>query len=226
MQEDKEKQIQGLLVNKIKQCLNFDLFSQQADGDQIMSEGRRRPLELVINLNVISTCNGDGNLYCALFSVANDLLLQTWSVEDFGPRIVQNLLWATVVIKTKTKVMIDPKSAHETSLSNNLVLVTAFLPLSQDAFDLFQGPTQIVQQQTQFMQDKIGLAVDKGANFLRTSSQGALPSSIVQLEYQPSVLSLKELKDISDYVKQTLAAKFFSQCLQQQNGTHEYLIRF
>ena len=113
-----------------------------------MSEGPRRPLELLINLNVIQTCNGDGNLYCALFSVANDLLLQSWRIEELGSKIVKSILWATVVIKTKTKVMIDPKSAHETSLSNNLVLVTAFLPLSQDAFDLFQGPTQIMQQQT------------------------------------------------------------------------------
>lgn len=55
----------------------------------------------------------------------------------------------------------------------------------------------------------IQVSVDKGANSLRTTLIGAQPESILQLEYQPCVLSLKEIKDICNYVRDNIAKQFF-----------------
>lgn len=50
-QEDKERQVQGIVSNKIKECLNFDFVKH--DDDQIMESDETRPLELLMSLNVI-----------------------------------------------------------------------------------------------------------------------------------------------------------------------------
>jgi hypothetical protein len=72
IQEEKEKQIEGLLKSKILDCLDFEFRSKQmADGQENL-----KPLEILMSLNVIQDSQCDGNLFCALSSVANDLLLQ------------------------------------------------------------------------------------------------------------------------------------------------------
>jgi hypothetical protein len=54
--------------------------------------------------------------------------------------------------------------------------------------------------------NEIQVTVDKGANFLRSSYDGASSQSIIQLEYQTSSMTFKEIKDLSDYVKKVLAS--------------------
>jgi hypothetical protein len=42
--EDKEKQVQGLIFNKIRQCLNFDIAQKrESEEDQIMQDATFRP---------------------------------------------------------------------------------------------------------------------------------------------------------------------------------------
>lgn len=54
-----------------------------------------------------------------------------------------------------------------------------------------------------------------------------MPSSILQLEYQTCVLSLKEIKDISNYVRDALAVKFFKKLEENaQIDNDEYDIEF
>ena len=54
VQEDKENQVQGIILNKIKECLDFEFADKDKDADQIMQvEHKQRPLELLISLNVI-----------------------------------------------------------------------------------------------------------------------------------------------------------------------------
>lgn len=50
VQEDKEKQVQGMLYNKLRQCLNYNI-RQESDQDQIMDS--IKPLNLILSLNVI-----------------------------------------------------------------------------------------------------------------------------------------------------------------------------
>ena len=54
------------------------------------------------------------------------------------------------------------------------------------------------------------ISIEKGGNILRTNYIGAQPQSVIQLEYQPCVLTLKEIRDISQYVKESLMVKYFS----------------
>ena len=86
--------------------------------------------------------------------------------------------------------MIDPSSIQEASLSNNLVMTSGIAPLNA------------------LTQPKIH--IEKGANILRTNYVGAQPQSVIQLEYQPCVLTLKEMRDISQYVKESLILKYFN----------------
>jgi len=83
IQEEKERQVQGLLQNKIQQCLIINEISQtlyQEDSMQIDSAQalQKTPLQIMMSLNVIQDNEQDGNLLCALSSVASDLLLQIY----------------------------------------------------------------------------------------------------------------------------------------------------
>ena len=52
IQEEKEKQVQGLLRNKISQCINHNL---ESNGMQVDSESvqDKMPLQVLMSLNVI-----------------------------------------------------------------------------------------------------------------------------------------------------------------------------
>jgi hypothetical protein len=83
IQEEKERQVQGLLQNKIQQCLIINEIGQtlyQEDSMQIDSAQalQKTPLQIMMSLNVIQDNEQDGNLLCALSSVASDLLLQIY----------------------------------------------------------------------------------------------------------------------------------------------------
>jgi len=75
---------------------------------------------LTLTLNVIQDTQSDGNLICALISVANDLLIQLSKVE-LPFKIVEKFIWTTTALQTPSKVLIDPRNVSEASLSNNLV---------------------------------------------------------------------------------------------------------
>ena len=187
IQEEKERQVQGLLQNKIQQCLIINEISQtlyQEDSMQIDSAQalQKTPLQIMMSLNVIQDNEQDGNLLCALSSVASDLLLQIHQRFEKGEQLVQKVFWSSIAFKSNSKVVIDPRNLQESSLSNNLLLTTGFSTLP-------------------YRQEQIQLSIDKGSNILRTSYMGAQSQSVMQLEYQNCVLSLKEMQDISQYVK-------------------------
>jgi hypothetical protein len=102
-------------------------------------------------------------------------------------------------------VVIDPSSIQEASLSNNLVLTSGIAPLNS------------------LTQPKI--TIEKGGNILRTNYVGAQPQSVIQLEYQPCVLTLKEIRDISLYVKESLIVKYFN-AVQKSLEKKAYTIHF
>lgn len=58
----------------------------------------------------------------------------------------------------------DPQNIQESSLSNNLLMTTGFKNLKMPS-------------------ENIKIAIDKGANILRTSYGGAQSQSVIQLEY-------------------------------------------
>jgi len=187
IQEEKERQVQGLLQNKIQQCLIINEIGQtlyQEDSMQIDSAQalQKTPLQIMMSLNVIQDNEQDGNLLCALSSVASDLLLQIYQRFEKGEQLVQKVFWSSIAFKSNSKVVIDPRNLQESSLSNNLLLTTGFSTLP-------------------YRQEQIQLSIDKGSNILRTSYMGAQSQSVMQLEYQNCVLSLKEMQDISQYVK-------------------------
>ena len=72
-------------------------------------------------------------------------------------------------MQTNSKVVLDAKSILESSLTNNLVLVTSFLPLNSAGVG---GSNQVSGQH-------LSISVDKGANFLRTSFNGASGQSVI-----------------------------------------------
>lgn len=114
------------------------------------NEESKKPLEILMSLNVIQDSQTDGNMFCALSSVANDLLLQ---VHKNNQNLVKNLFWSTICLKTQTKVVIDPQNLQESSLSNNLVMTTGIASLND-----IQNPKIII---------------DKGSNILRSNYVGA-----------------------------------------------------
>ena len=124
---------------------------------------------------------------------------------------MKQLLFSTIALQTNSKVVIDAKNILESSLTNNLVLVTSFLPLN------YNSPAITAQN--------LSTVIDKGANFLRTSVAGASSQSIIQLEYQPCTLNLKQIRDISEYIKNNVAPKYF-QTLIEKKGKNEYDIHF
>ena len=69
------------------------------------------------------------------------------------------------------------------------------------------------------------IIIEKGSNMLRSNFGGAQPQSVIQLEYQPCVLGLKEIRDISEYVKESLIKKYFSQVTKSLHQT-AYTIHF
>lgn len=77
--------------------------------------------------------------------------------------IVKQLLFSTIALQTNSKVVLDAKNILESSLTNNLVLVTSFLPLNSAAVG---GVTPVSGQ-------NLKISVDKGANLLRTSYGGS-----------------------------------------------------
>ena len=101
-----------------------------------------------------------------------------------------------------SKVIIDPQSQEESSLTNNLVLVTNYFPMKL----YFESKSQRGGEAKPLNLNKIASITDKGSNFLRCSYEGCQAQSMVQLEFQSSTLSIKELKDISGYVKSKVAA--------------------
>ena len=90
------------------------------------SGSEKVPLQIIMSLNVIQDSQQDGNLFCALSSVANDLLLQIHQKYKKGPEMICKLFWSSVALKTSSKVVIDPQNIQESSLSNNLVMTTGF----------------------------------------------------------------------------------------------------
>lgn len=128
---------------------------------QIDSESPNKiPLQIVMSLNVIQDNEQDGNLFCALSSVASDLLLQIYQRYVKGPKLVKKVFWSTIAFKSNSKVVIDPRNLQESSLSNNLLLTTGFMVLP-------------------YREDQIELSIDKGANILRTSYMGAQSQSVI-----------------------------------------------
>ena len=154
------------------------------------------PKEIVISLTVVQDPSKDGNLVCGLLTTASDLLLQL-SEES----AIKRYVFGTTCLKLASKYLVDPWSLDEACLSNNLVLTTCYK--SKDA-------------------DKITATVDKGADSLRFSAGGAQEQSAIQLEYSPATLTMKELRDISEYVRTKLAPTYFSTLLSARS--QEYVI--
>ena len=73
--EDKQGQVTGFITDKIRNCLNQNLRGRGKD-DVDMSEDQFKPLQVNLSLNVIQDDKNEGNMFCALISVANDLLMQ------------------------------------------------------------------------------------------------------------------------------------------------------
>ena len=71
--------------------------------------------------------------------------------------------------------------------------------------------------------EKITATVDKGADSLRFSAEGAQSHSTIQLEYSSASLSLKEMRDMSEYVRTKLAPSYFETLMR---GGQEYVIQF
>jgi len=92
--------------------------------------------------------------------------------------------------------MIDPHDIEQASLSNNLVLTNCYSPLSQ---------------MTSEIKEACLTTVDKGSNSLRMSFEGALQSTTLQLSHEKCVLSLSEISQISQYIRNVL----FKQMLKQ-----------
>ena len=74
--------------------------------------------------------------------------------------------------------------------------------------------------------EKIKIAIDKGANILRTTYSGAQSQSVIQLEYQNCVLSLKEIHDISQYAKEQLIVKYFNELEKCSKESKQYTVDF
>ena len=90
---------------------------------------------------------------------------------------MKQLLFSTIALKTNTKVVIDAKDILESSLTNNIVLVTSYLSFEK----LNQAPLPISNET---LKSYLKVHVDKGANMLRTSFTGPSEQSVVQLENQ------------------------------------------
>ena len=71
--EDKQGQVTGFITDKIRNCLNQNL---RGKDDVDMSEDQFKPLQINLFLNVIQDDKNEGNMFCALISAANDLLMQ------------------------------------------------------------------------------------------------------------------------------------------------------
>jgi hypothetical protein len=67
------------------------------------------------------------------------------------------MIFSTIACKTSSKTLIDPQNSSECSLTNNIVMVSSYLPI----------------QPSNSQQNNIQVSVDKGANSLRTSLVGA-----------------------------------------------------
>ena len=74
-------------------------------------------------------------------------------------------MFSTIAIKTNTKVVIDVKDILESSLSNNIVLVTSYLPFAA----LNQTPLPISNET---IKSYLKVQIDKGSNMLRTTFTG------------------------------------------------------
>lgn len=48
-----------------------------------------------------------------------------------GCKIVKKLLFGTTLMKMNQKVIVDPQSIEESSLTNNLVLVTSYVDVKE-----------------------------------------------------------------------------------------------
>lgn len=73
---------------------------------------------------------------------------------------------------------------EESSLTNNLVLVTSYIPIGE--FFNSRTSDQIGEEGNQVATlnlQKIASTVDKGSNFLRCSYEGCQAQSVVQLEF-------------------------------------------
>lgn len=74
-------------------------------------------------------------------------------------------MFSTIALKTNTKVVIDAKDILESSLTNNIVLVTCYLPFAS----LNQTPLPISNET---LKSYLKVQIDKGANMLRTTFTG------------------------------------------------------
>ena len=77
------------------------------------------------------------------------------------------------------------------------------------------------------MNSSMTVSVDKASNMMRTQATGSQAQSVIQLEYQSGVLTIKEMRDMSQYVKEKLASKYFlemAERLQKQEKDEQYAI--
>jgi len=88
-----------------------------------------------MSLNVIQDAAQDGNLYCGIISTANDLLLQINQNYKYpeksidGSQIIKKMIFSTIASKTASKTLIDPQNSSESSLTNNLLMVSCYSAL-------------------------------------------------------------------------------------------------
>ena len=67
------------------------------------------------------------------------------------------MIFSTIACKTSSKTLIDPQNSSESSLTNNLLMVSCYKALDSNSADA----------------SAIQVSVDKGANTLRTTYAGA-----------------------------------------------------
>jgi hypothetical protein len=109
LQEEKEHQVESLLLNKIRSCV--DVQTVRSDVP---------PLDLVISVTVVQDLEQDGNLINCLACTTNDLLMQLYQKYEVrgldrqllirGAQIVKKLFWSTLVVKVDSKMVIDPQN--------------------------------------------------------------------------------------------------------------------
>ena len=83
-------------------------------------------------------------------------------------------------MKMNSKVIVDPQSLEESSLTNNLVLVTSYVQIgeffnSRKSDAIGEESNQVATLNPQ----KIASTVDKGSNFLRCSYEGCQAQGVV-----------------------------------------------
>ncbi|CDW85954.1 UNKNOWN [Stylonychia lemnae] len=108
MQEQKDQYFSDQVQSKLERLLNFTQLNEHK-------------LEIKFSFNVLTD---DGNLFCAITTLAMDLLGQIESTHS-DIKLIQKLMWESTVCVVEDQMLADP-TQEESYVTNNLLSVMVF----------------------------------------------------------------------------------------------------